>query len=490
MRIGCVAAEMTPLAKVGGLGDVVAALSAELVSRGHEVTVLMPLYGGMSLERVERLADEHIPIRFDGVERQVPLRRGRFGQVELVLLADPLVKGRGPYDYADPRDEAYRYSLLCRVAADWLAPRCDLLQLHDHHASLVVPMLLDRPHRPATLLNIHNVAFQGIHSWEHLAAAGLPNEAFTLLDWYGRGNSIKAAIIGCDAAVAVSPTYANEIRQTDLGSGMQPFLAEKGSRLTGILNGIDTQVWNPATDTLLPARYGPEDMAGKRRCRSALLAEMGLRSGAERPLIGIVSRLTEQKGLDLLRPVMPEVSAVADLVVLGSGDARLEAAFRSEAGPHVGVRIGFDDALAHRIEAGSDLFLMPSRFEPCGLNQMISMRYGTLPVVRRTGGLADSVVDADDDPERGWGFVFDRATPAALWGALFRGLKAVRDGRAPLLARRAMAVDVSWAASAARYESLMEDLVAARSPRPASPPAPRPAPGSRPSSRPGRARPS
>jgi len=176
----------------------------------------------------------------------------------------------------------------------------------------------------------------------------------------------------------------------------------------------------------------------------------------------VVSRLTEQKGLDLLRPVLPEVAAVADLVVLGSGDARLEAAFRSEAGPHVGVRIGFDESLAHRIEAGADLFLMPSRFEPCGLNQMISMRYGTLPVVRRTGGLADSVVDADAEPERGWGFVFERPTPVALWGALFRGLKAVRDGRAPLLARRAMDVDVSWSASAERYEALMEELASER----------------------------
>ncbi|HZJ72413.1 MAG TPA: glycogen/starch synthase, partial [Planctomycetota bacterium] len=186
MRIGCVAAEMTPLAKVGGLGDVVAALSAELAARGHEVTVLMPLYGGMSLDRVELLADEQALVRFDGAPRSVPLRRGRFGQVELVLLADPLVGGRGPYDYTDDRDEAYRYSLLCRVAADWLAPRCDLLQLHDHHASLVVPMLLGRP-RPATLLTIHNVAFQGIHTWDHLGAAGLPDAAHPLLDWYGRG---------------------------------------------------------------------------------------------------------------------------------------------------------------------------------------------------------------------------------------------------------------------------------------------------------------
>ena len=460
MRIGCVAAEMTPLAKVGGLGDVVGALSAELAARGHEVTVLMPLYGGLSLDRVELEADEQAVVRFDGVEREVPLRRGHFGQVELALLADPLVGGRGPYDYTDARDEAYRYSLLCRVAAEWLAPRCDLLQLHDHHASLVAPMLLDRP-RPPTMLVVHNIAFQGIHTWEHLAAAGLPDRARPLLEWYGRGNSIKAAIIAADSVVAVSPTYAREIRTTEHGCGMQPFLEAKGERLTGILNGIDTATWNPATDALLPARYGPHDLSGKARCRAALLGEMGLRQ-TDRPIVGVVSRFTEQKGLDLLGPVLPEVSAIADLVVLGSGDPRLEAAFRAEAGPHVGVRIGFDEPLAHRIEAGSDLFLMPSRFEPCGLNQMISMRYGTLPVVRRTGGLADSVVDADDEPERGWGFVFDRATPAALWGALFRGLKAVRDGRAPLLARRGMAVDVSWAASASRYEALMAGLVSER----------------------------
>jgi starch synthase len=458
MRIGVVAAEMAPLVKVGGLGDVVGALSAEFARRGHEVTVLLPAYAGLRNGLLPGYTAVQAEVRFEGGLQQVPLQRARLGKVEVVLVSHPLVGGRGPYDYADARDEAYRYALLSRVAADWLAPRCDVLHLHDHHASLVVPMLLDRP-RPATLLTIHNIAFQGIHAWEHLDAAGLPPDATSMLEWYGRGNSIKAAVLGADAVNAVSPTYAREIRETEHGCGLQPFLSSRGDALTGILNGIDIDAWNPRTDAHLAANYDRDELSGKAQCRAALRAELGLPNVESRPLIGIVSRFTEQKGFDLLRPIMPEVTALADLAVLGTGDPRLEAAFRAEAGRQVGVHIGFDEPLAHRIEAGADLFLMPSRFEPCGLNQMISMRYGTLPVVRRTGGLADTVIDADEEPDTGFGFVFDASTPAALLGAIFRALKAIQDGRAPELARRAMGRDVSWGASADRYETLMASLV-------------------------------
>jgi starch synthase len=277
--------------------------------------------------------------------------------------------------------------------------------------------------------------------------------------WHGRANAMKAAIIEADAVTTVSPTYAREICESGFGFGMQPHLLARGDDLSGILNGIDTEVWNPATDPLIEARYDETMLDGKAVCRTALAHEMGLVESPGRPIIGIVSRLSEQKGFDMLRPVMPEVVALADLVVLGTGDPSIEASFRAAAGRHVGVHIGFDEGLAHRIEAGADLFLMPSRFEPCGLNQMISMRYGTLPVVRRTGGLADTVIDADEERDRGFGFVFDEDTPAALLAALFRALKAINDGRGPELARRAMAMDVSWSASAAAYARLMERLV-------------------------------
>jgi starch synthase len=462
MKIGVVTAEMAPLAKVGGLGDVAGALSAELAARGHEVTVLLPAYATIRTDQLAGLALETATVFFDGMERRVPLRRGRLGKLEVILLDDPLVAGRGPYDDADARDEAYRYALLSRVAADWLAPRCDLLQLHDHHAALAASMLVGRP-RPAVLLTVHNMAFQGIHAWPHLDAAHLPAESRNRLDWYGRANSLKGALISADAVNAVSPTYAHEIRETEHGCGLQQFVRDRGDSLTGIVNGIDTRVWNPANDPYLAAQYGPREMAGKEACRAALMRELALPAeGPRRPLIGIVSRLTEQKGFDLLRPIMPEVTALADLAVLGQGDTRIEAGFRAASGRHVGVRIGFDEGLAHRVVAGSDLVLMPSRFEPCGLIQLIAMRYGTLPVVRRTGGLADTVVDADEHPDTGWGFQFDRPTPAALFSAIFRGLKAVQDGRGPLLARRGMAVDVSWSQSAGRYEALMAGIVAER----------------------------
>jgi starch synthase len=457
VRIGVVAAELAPLAKVGGLGDVVAALSAELAAKAHDVTVAMPGYPSIPRGLLGSLRTEIAEVPFDGVTRRVPLSIGQLGDVRVVLVEDRLVGGRGPYDDTDARDEAYRYALLCRVAADWLAPRCDLLHLHDQHAALTCPMLFGRD-RPATLLTIHNLAFQGIHSLEHLRAAGLPSAVEKDLAWHGGANAMKAAIIEADAVNTVSPTYAREICETDFGFGMQPYLLARGKDLCGILNGIDTEVWNPATDPLIETRYDATRLAGKAACRAALASEMGLAQSADRPIIGIVSRLTEQKGFHMLRPVMPEVRALADLVVLGTGDPSIEAGFRAEAGRHVGVHIGFDEGLAHRIEAGADLFLMPSRFEPCGLNQMISMRYGTLPVARRTGGLADTIVDADEDPESGFGFLFDEDTPAALLAALFRALKALTEERGPALARRAMAVDVSWSASAAAYARLMERL--------------------------------
>lgn len=458
MRIGVVSAELAPLAKVGGLGDVVAALSSELAARGHDVTVCMPGYPDLPRGLLGPLTKEVADVRFDGGSHAVPLAIGQLGDVRVVLVDDPLVGGRGPYDDIDARDEAYRYGLLCRVAAEWLAPACDLLHLHDQHAALTCPMLFGRD-RPATLFTIHNLAFQGIHTWDHMRAADLPGAVREDLLWHGRANAMKAAIIEADAVTTVSPTYAREICETEFGFGMQPYLRERGEDLSGILNGIDTEVWNPATDPLIEARYDMTDLRGKAVCRAALASEMGLVATPDRPIIGIVSRLTEQKGFDLLRPIMPEVTALADLVVLGTGDPSIEAAFRSQAGRHVGVRIGFDEGLAHRVEAGADLFLMPSRFEPCGLNQLISMRYGTLPVVRRTGGLTDTVVDADEFPDEGYGFFFEEDTPAALLAAVFRALKAVNAGRGPDLSRRAMAADVSWSASAAAYESLMERLV-------------------------------
>ncbi len=461
MKIGVVTAEMAPLAKVGGLGDVASALSAELAARGHEVTVLLPGYSSMRIDQLAGFQDDAASVFFDGMQRRVPLRRGRIGKLHVVLIDDPLVAGRGPYDDADARDEAYRYALLSRVAADWLAPRCDVLQLHDHHAALTASMLLGR-NGPPVLLTIHNMAYQGIHAWKDLAAAHLPTESRDRLDWYGRANSLKGALISADAVVAVSPTYAHEIRDTEHGCGLQTQVRDRGDTLHGIVNGIDTRTWNPANDPYLAAQYGDRELAGKDACRTALLREMSLVQDARRPLIGIVSRLTEQKGFDLLRAIMPEVTALADLAVLGQGDARIEASFRAVSGRHVGVRIGFDEGLAHRIMAGCDLVLMPSRFEPCGLIQLIGMHYGTLPVVRRTGGLADTVIDADEHPDTGFGFQFDRPTPAALFSAIFRGLKAVQDGRAPALMRRGMAVDVSWSQSAGRYESLMTELVAGR----------------------------
>jgi starch synthase len=427
LRIGFVSAELTPFAKRGGLGDVAAALTRHLAAEGHDVRTFVPLYGaGRRPERLATLrAARDVPVVLGGrtftfTARTAPLPRQGGGAGPSVVLVDcPEVFGGDVYE-GDERDPL-RFAVFCRAVLETcqrLAWAPQVLHVHDWHAALV-PLYLRSAYAwdrlfadTRTLLTLHNVGFQGVVGTERLAELGL-DAATRLLPpaglAAGRVNLLEAAILQADLLSTVSPTHAREITTPDGGAGLDEVLRGRADRLVGILNGIDTEEWDPAADPHLPAHYTAGDLLGKAACRRELAAELGLDYQPAAPVAGIVSRLTWQKGFDLAFETLPAVLAASDLrlAVLGTGEARYEGFFAGleRAFPgRVAFRRAFSEPLAHRIEAGCDLFLMPSRYEPCGLNQMYSQRYGTLPVVRRTGGLADTVE------------AFDSARPRASAG--------------------------------------------------------------------------
>jgi starch synthase len=480
MKILMISAEYAPLAKAGGLGDMVAALAGVLAARGHEVKVVLPLYGDIDRERHALAPCAGLPPF--AVRRGGAVRRCRFwrapaaGGPDVLLLENDELFGRpGIYGYADVdefADTLPRLALLAQgaleaaVLLDW-AP--DVVHVHDAAAALAAVDLAcwSRAGTPLaatrTLLTIHNLAHQSLHPRWEFTALDLP----TRLAWHpgemefhGGLNLMKAGILMSDLVNTVSPTYAGEvIADEETGCGLAGVLLDRGAAFSGILNGMDRDVWNPATDRCLPSTYSADSPAGKTVCRTALLRELGLQDGG--PVLASVGRLARQKGIDLLLPL---VDGLVDegwrLAVLGTGEPALEQVLRAAAAAHPG-RVAFadrfDEALSHRFYAGADAFVMPSRFEPCGLAQLYALRYGTPPVVRRTGGLADTVTDAAEPG--GDGFVFDEATPAALGGALARAIEAWREpGRWSSLVRRGMAAVYGWDAPAAAYEDLYRSL--------------------------------
>ena len=484
VRVLFATSECAPLVKTGGLGDVSAALPVELARLGVDVRMLLPAYARVLVQlpgcrELARLAPSA------GLPASRLLEGKTDAGVPLYLLDCPEFynRGGGPYQDetgSDWSDNALRFGLLSHVAAllgsadsplDWHPQvlHCNewqtgLAPAYLHHASGA---------RAATLLTVHNLGFQGIFGPELVAALGLPRDSFHPdgVEYYGKLSFLKAGLQFADAISTVSPRYALEIQSEPLGFGLQGLLAARKDRLHGILNGIDTGLWNPATDPLIASRYGADTLAAKAVNKSALHARLGLASTADVPLFAVISRLTEQKGLDWLLEIAPRVLALpAQLVLLGSGDPALERGFAALARSHPGrvsATVGFDETLAHLIEAGADAFLMPSRFEPCGMNQMYSQRYGTPPVVRATGGLADTVVDctaatlADGSAS---GFVFQEPSAQALLVAIARACDAWRDGATwRALQKNGMARDFSWGASARRYAEVYAML--ARAPR-------------------------
>ena len=480
-RVLHVAPEGLPFSKTGGLADVIGALPAALVRLGVEVAVLLPGYpplpGAPTAQRSGRAFSAEIPAGHPAAARRFEILEAEAGGVRYWLLESPELFEREAL-YADRQgrdfpDNWLRYAAFARVAGEIAAAdRFDLVHCHDWQSALVPVYEAARlevvagARRFRTLLTIHNIAYQGLFPASVYGVLRLPARWLHAerLEFYGGVNYLKGGILAADALTTVSPTYAREILTPEFGAGLEGVLVQRQDRLTGILNGVDYADWDPRSDPFIVRRYGPEDLRGKQACKLELQEVLGLDRDAGAPLAGIVSRLAEQKGWDLLVPALPSfLQRGMQLAALGSGEARFEEALRQLAWRHpgrVGVRIGFDVELAHRIEAGADLFLMPSRYEPCGLNQMYSLRYGTVPVVRATGGLADTVVDASD-PARGTGFVFREYSVEALSRAIERALATYGTRVWRELQLRGMAAEFSWDAAAAAYLRVYRALAGA-----------------------------
>ena len=482
LRILFATPECAPWVKTGGLADVSAALPAALEGLGHDVCVLLPAYPSV-LEAaayrrpfVEIPATAHFPAC---TVHQSPLPSGV--PAWLIHCPELFERDGGPYQDRDGRDwddNAQRFGQLARVAAllagdanplDW---RPDVLHCNDWQTGLAPAYLhFAGGARAATVMTIHNLAFQGLFPPEEVARLGLPPESYAIegVEFWGSLSFLKAGLQYTDAITTVSPTYAREIQREPLGFGLQGLLAARSGVLHGIANGIDVAEWDPSTDRLIAQRYDADRLTSKAFNKEALQERLGLPPEARVPLVGMVSRLTQQKGIDLVVEVAREIVGLpAQLVVLGSGERELESALADVAkasAQRVAVRLGYDEALAHLIEAGADMFLMPSRFEPCGLNQMYSQRYGTPPVARATGGLADTIVDATPETladGTATGFLFEDESPVALLAAIERALELYREPKQwRQLQRTGMAMDFSWGAAARQYAEVYAGLLPA-----------------------------
>lgn len=462
--------EMAPLIKTGGLADVSGALPAALRALGVDVRVLLPGYTPVlaQLSQHESIAAFNLP----GFPPARLLAGDTATDVPLMVLDCPELYQRagGPYQDADGRDwddNPRRFALLSRVAAilasaDTPLPwKPDLLHCNDWQTGLAPAYLHYWHDKTPSVMTIHNLAFQGVFAPQLLGELHLPPSSFAIggVEYYGNLSFLKAGLYYADHITTVSPNYAQEIQREPLGFGMQGLLAQRSDRLTGILNGIDTDEWDPAKDGYLEKNYSAARMAGKPANKQVLQRRMGLAEDAGIPLLGVVSRFTYQKGLDLLLEIVPRlVDLPVQLAMLGSGEAQLQHTARELAARYPGrvaAHIGFSEELSHLIEAGADMFVMPSRFEPCGLNQFYSQRYGTPPIVNATGGLADSVVDCTPETLKDGsasGFVFDGMTADNLHAAILRATELYRDQKQwKALRKNCMAKDFSWQRSAETY---------------------------------------
>ena len=482
MRVLYITAELYPWVKSGGLGDVAAALPPALIAEGVDVRLLLPGFRGF-LDAFPGITDiARLTTPFAGERVRLGLARLP-GTESLAYLVDhPAFYDRPGSPYASPYgsdwpDNHRRFGLFGWIAAelargadpDW---RPNILHGHDWHTGLVPAYLAAQPpiegHIP-TVFTVHNLAYRGPFPGALFPELALPPEFFSIdgVEFFGMVSFIKAGLFYSDRLTTVSPTYAREIQTPAFGWGLDGLLRARASLLTGILNGVDTRVWDPRYDAILPRPYGEGDTtAGKQAAKAALQRHLNLEPIEGAPLLSTVSRLTPQKGLDLVLADLPDlVASGGQLALLGSGDGDLEQAFKAAAERYrgrVGVMIGYDENLAHLIYAGSDVILVPSRFEPCGLTQLYALRYGALPLVRRVGGLADTVVDATaTNLAEGvaTGFAFDDDTPSALASAILRATALFREREMwQRMVRRAMTRDFSWAAAARQYAAVYRTL--------------------------------
>jgi starch synthase len=483
MKILQVSAEIFPLLKTGGLADIAGALPAALTAAGCDVRLLLPGFAPILYDLHDATV---VGTRVTPWGESVALRRGHLAAlgVQAYVIDAPPLYARGGNPYEDAQHQPYadnyrRFALLGWMAAQ-LAQGMDaqwqpqVVHSHDWHAGLAPAYLaysLEQQARPVgSVFTVHNLAYQGLFEAKHFAELGLPDSAFALegLEFYGQISFMKAGLFYADRITTVSPTYAKEIQTPEQGCGLDGLLRARSNVLSGILNAVDETVWNPATDKLIPYAYDAVNCAGKTRCKSALQQELGLAVTSQAPLFGVVSRLTEQKGLHLVIAAIDELIARGgQLVVLGSGEGALENALREQAARHpqaVAVRLGYDEALAHRIFAATDVTLVPSRFEPCGLTQMYGLKYGSLPLVRRVGGLADTVMDCSLEnlaEHKANGFVFDDFSNKGFGSALRRAFALyARPGDWTAVATRAMQQSFGWQTSAAKYLALYRQIAA------------------------------
>ncbi|NBS78721.1 MAG: glycogen synthase GlgA [Verrucomicrobia bacterium] len=470
MNILFVAAELAPHAKVGGLADVMAALPQALAKAGHGVSLVVPLHRGLRRSGEFRQTEREIEVPGVGEGRRARIWEGERGGVSLFALERDdyfdraQLYGEGGVDYPDSLE---RFSFLARGAVElarYVEPTPEIIQVNDWHVGLVPAYVkaLGLPIR--TVCTVHNLGYQGEFPAEDFRRVGLPEGVFRPegVEFYGKMNFLKGAIAIADAVTTVSPSYAREIQAEERGHGLHEVLREHGGKLNGILNGIDMVEWNPATDGALKKNFKVGSMAGRVECRAALEKEMGIEPANGRPIFGMVTRLTREKGVDLVWAGAEELARRGGrLVVLGAGDPALEEEGKRLAQLHpkrVAVRLGYDEGLARRIFAGADFFLMPSRSEPCGLTQMYAMRYGAIPVVGNVGGLRDTVEEWDGKTKKGTGFLFV-PTAEGLTGGLDRAL-AIWDEPAMMKAarRNGMSKDWSWGAAVPSYEKVYRSL--------------------------------
>ena len=482
LKICLVSSELTPLAKTGGLADVSTALSAFLDNKGHDIRVLLPFYSTIDTKS--------LVIEQDPLMQNLSIRIGNHylnysidttilpnTTLKIYLLRCPELYDR-PGIYTAGSDEHLRFIFLSRVAIEMcqhmgFAP--DIFHCHDWHTALT-PLFLKTLYawdrlfeNTRSVLTIHNIGYQGIFDARILHDLGLRDSSEVLHQEdlaLGRVNFLKTGLLYADLLTTVSPTYAEEILGPDYGMGMEDLLQQRRGSLVGILNGVDTDEWNPRKDALIPYPYDARAISGKQKNKLALMQELELDSSDDMPLIGIVSRFTSQKGIDLIQQVVPKLLRQRRfaLAILGSGESRYEQFFSTLQQSHrdrVCYYRGFSNKLAHMIEAGSDMFLMPSRFEPCGLNQMYSLRYGTVPIVRRTGGLADSVQLFEPGSGKGTGIVFDDYSGSALEWALNAALDLYQEKKSwRRLMRNGMAMDYSWKHQGQQYIDLFRQILA------------------------------
>ena len=483
LRVLSVASEVFPFIKTGGLADVAGALPHALAPLGIAVTTLLPGYPQL----IDRLSGAQVVHRWqDLFGGPAALVSAEAAELALLVLDAPHLYRRagGPYQDAhgaDWSDNAQRFAALgfaaAEIGAGLLGDAPDILHAHDWQAALA-PVYLhfaraDQPRRrPATILTIHNIAFQGQFPPGLLATLRLPPEAFTIeaVEYYGQIGFLKGGLALADHITTVSPTYAIEIQSSEMGMGLEGLLRHRSEVLSGILNGVDTEVWNPATDRHLVAQYDAQRLNDRQHNKAALRQRFGLSDEAPGPLIAVVSRLSWQKGMDLLLSALPRLVAEGgQLALLGAGDPSLQAEFAAAATRHpgrVGTVFGYDEGLSHLMQGGADMILVPSRFEPCGLTQLYALRYGAVPLVARVGGLADTIIDANDAAlaaNVATGFQFTPVAVHALESALARAARIYRDTTTwRALQERGMTNDVSWRRPARQYAELYRSLAERR----------------------------